>query len=100
MSREIPLQMRHEIRPTGIHHVKFVVPLRTVSEAGLHEADHRAAVAGLQVEVDESFSQTHKYSKWKLPRSVRSKAAKKPVSRKRQIGAVGSRVASPRNAKR
>jgi len=46
--------------------------------------------SGLQVEVDEVFEQTHKVSKWKLPRSVRKKSGKRPLSRKRQTGTVGA----------
>lgn len=52
--------------------------------------------SGLQVEVDESFAQDHKYKKWKAPKR---KLAKAPVSRKRQTGSVGSKAAG-RKARR
>jgi len=49
---------------------------------------------GLQLEVDEVFEQKHKYTKWKVPRSARKKAAGVPVSRKRQTGTAGSKTVS------
>ncbi len=56
--------------------------------------------SGMQLEVDEVFEQKHKYSDWKVPRSVRSKSAKRSTTRKRQAGTVGARAGSARKAKR
>lgn len=55
---------------------------------------------GLQVEVDEAFQQKHKYSKWKAPKSARIKPAKRTVSRKRQTGSAGVRMAPRRKTGR
>jgi len=56
--------------------------------------------SGFQLDVDEVFEQKHKYSKWKVPRSVRRRTAKRSAPRKRQTGAVGNRVATSSKAKR
>ena len=50
--------------------------------------------SGLQLEVDDVFTQKHKYSKWKAPkRAKRAAAARKPQTRKRQTGAVAAKAA-------
>jgi AhpD family alkylhydroperoxidase len=56
--------------------------------------------SGLQLEVDEVFEQKHKDSKWKVPRSARREAGKRPLSRRRQTGAVGVRATVSRTSKR
>ncbi len=56
--------------------------------------------SGLQVEVDEAVQQKHKYTKWKAPRSARTKKVKSAASRRRQTGAVGAARASRRKSAR
>ena len=56
--------------------------------------------SGLQVEVDEVVQQKHKYTKWKVPRSARTKKAGSAVSRKRQTGSLGTARAARRKAGR